>query len=113
MSKNKALSPKQLEILILKSQGLSKKQIAAHYDIADRTVRFHLDEINQKITESSPIDSYAFFLIKNDIELLESTVQKFGYEVLKSDVVKTYFTTISYNKVRFEELSNRKEVAYA
>ncbi|MEP4079430.1 response regulator transcription factor [Haloferula sp.] len=49
----KALSSRELEILSLLAEGLVKKEIAEHLDIAVTTVAYHIKHIYEKLEASN------------------------------------------------------------
>ena len=53
------LTPRELEILIALSEGLSNKAIARRFDISQHTVKFHAESIFRKLGASSRTDAVA------------------------------------------------------
>ena len=53
------LSPRELEILIALSEGLSNKAIARRFDISQHTVKFHAESIFRKLGATSRADAVA------------------------------------------------------
>ncbi|MEM9231561.1 MAG: response regulator transcription factor [Pseudomonadota bacterium] len=53
------LTPREAECLRATAQGLSNKNIAAHLQITERTVKFHLQNIFQKIGASNRAEAIA------------------------------------------------------
>lgn len=47
------LTPREMEIISLKSWGYTNKQIAGRYHLSIHTVRKHVDRISEKIKEST------------------------------------------------------------
>jgi len=53
------LTPRELEILIALSEGLSNKAIARRYDISQHTVKFHAESIFRKLGATTRADAVA------------------------------------------------------
>jgi DNA-binding NarL/FixJ family response regulator len=53
------LTPRELEILIALSEGLSNKAIARRFDISQHTVKFHAESIFRKLGATSRADAVA------------------------------------------------------
>lgn len=53
------LTPRELEVLIGLSEGLSNKAIARRFDISQHTVKFHAESIFRKLGASSRADAVA------------------------------------------------------
>ncbi|HLY05114.1 MAG TPA: response regulator transcription factor [Rhizomicrobium sp.] len=53
------LTPRELEILIGLSEGLSNKAIARRFDISQHTVKFHAESIFRKLGATSRADAVA------------------------------------------------------
>ena len=53
------LTPRELEILIALSEGLSNKAIARRFDISQHTVKFHAESIFRKLRATSRADAVA------------------------------------------------------
>lgn len=66
MEKSKALTKRELEILIQVAKGLLNKEIAINLNISERTVKNHISNIFKKIDVSDRTQA-AIFAIKNGI----------------------------------------------
>lgn len=53
------LTPRELEILIALSEGLSNKAIARRFDISQHTVKFHVEAIFRKLGAATRADAVA------------------------------------------------------
>ena len=53
------LTPRELEILIALSDGLSNKQIARRFDISQHTVKFHAESIFRKLGATTRAEAVA------------------------------------------------------
>ncbi|MGH6890484.1 MAG: helix-turn-helix domain-containing protein [Rhizomicrobium sp.] len=53
------LSPRELEILIALSEGLSNKAIARRFDISQHTVKFHLESVFRKLGVATRAEAVA------------------------------------------------------
>lgn len=53
------LTPRELEILIALSEGLSNKAIARRFDISQHTVKFHAESIFRKLGATTRADAVA------------------------------------------------------
>ena len=65
-AKIESLTKRELEILILLSQGMFNKQIAEICDIRERTVKNHISNIFKKIDVSDRTQA-AVFAIRNNL----------------------------------------------
>jgi DNA-binding NarL/FixJ family response regulator len=63
------LTPRELEILIALSEGLSNKAIARRFDISQHTVKFHAESIFRKLGASTRADAVAKGLRKGLVHL--------------------------------------------
>lgn len=63
------LTPRELEILIALSEGLSNKAIARRFDISQHTVKFHAESVFRKLGASSRADAVAKGLRKGLVHL--------------------------------------------
>lgn len=63
------LTPRELEILIALSEGLSNKTIARRFDISQHTVKFHAESIFRKLGATSRADAVAKGLRKGLVHL--------------------------------------------
>jgi DNA-binding NarL/FixJ family response regulator len=53
------LTPREQQVLQLLAQGLANKQIAAHLRIAERTVKFHVSTVFEKLGATNRTDAVA------------------------------------------------------
>lgn len=65
-TRNKQLSERELQILLLTCQGQDRKSISADTNIAESTVKFHLDKLRQKFNCRSVLQ-LAVFAIKEGV----------------------------------------------
>jgi DNA-binding NarL/FixJ family response regulator len=63
------LTPRELEILIALSDGLSNKAIARRFDISQHTVKFHAESIFRKLGATTRADAVARGLRKGIVHL--------------------------------------------
>jgi len=56
------LSPRELEVLTLVSEGLTNKEIAYRLGLSQRTIQFHLNSIFSKTNTASRTEATAFAL---------------------------------------------------
>ena len=54
------ITPRESEVLSLLAEGLSNKAIAARLNVAERTVRFHVGEILERLGAESRAQAVAF-----------------------------------------------------